>query len=90
MPAEARLDMWVDPHLKAEAERAAALIGSRSLSEFVTQAIREKTATVLRERERMVLADRIFDDFFAACLADEGPNQKLREAAERHDAQGFE
>jgi len=67
MPASARLDMRLQPSLKQDAERAAALIGSRSLTEFVVQATREKTNTILQEKERIILSGRAFDNFITAC-----------------------
>jgi uncharacterized protein (DUF1778 family) len=85
----ARLDMRIDPGLKAEAERAAALSGSRSLTEFVLQAIREKSATVIREHERITLEAEDFEAFFRACSEPVTPGPRLREAAKRHDDGGF-
>jgi uncharacterized protein (DUF1778 family) len=81
--------MRIDPKLKAEAERAAALSGSRSLTEFVLQAIREKSATVIREHDRITLEAADFEAFFAACSASEQPGKRLKEAARRHDEEGY-
>lgn len=90
MPATARLDMRIDPQLRTDVERAAALTGARSLSEFVTQALREKTEQVLQAHERLVLGNQVFDDFFAACMADAEPAEGLRKAARLADKAGFE
>ncbi|MDX8405384.1 MAG: DUF1778 domain-containing protein [Mariprofundus sp.] len=89
MSATARLDMRLQSSLKQEAERAAALVGARSLTEFVVQAIREKTATVLDEKERIVLTGRDFDVFIAACEEATMPCSGLKKAAAKHDEQGF-
>jgi len=89
MTATARLDMRLQPALKLEAERAAALVGARSLTEFVVQAIREKTATVLDEKEKIALSGSAFDAFIAACEQDSAPGTALQKAAARHDEQGF-
>ncbi len=90
MPATARLDMRIDPRLKADLERAASLSGSRSLSEFISQAIREKADKVLQEHERIVLGNQVFDAFLDACLQDSAePSKPLREAAQAHDEAGF-
>jgi len=48
MSASARLDMHLQPSLKQDAERAAALIGVRSLTEFVMQ-LHDTMTRVLRE-----------------------------------------
>jgi len=89
MPATARLDMRLQPSLKQDAERAATLIGARSLTEFVVQAIRDKTALVLDEKEHITLCSRAFDDFMAACEQDVAPDSALKQAAADHDAKGF-
>ena len=89
MSATARLDMRLQPSLKQDAERAATLIGARSLAEFVVQAIRDKTAEVLDEKEHITLSRRAFDDFMAACEQDVVPGSALRQAAADHDAKGF-
>jgi uncharacterized protein (DUF1778 family) len=39
MTATARIEMRVSPDIKVEAERAAALLGMKSLTEFITQAV---------------------------------------------------
>ncbi len=89
MSATARLDMRLQPSLKQDAERAATLAGARSLTEFVVQAIREKTASVLEEKENITLSGRAFDHFMAACELDATPGKTLKRAASDHDAQGF-
>jgi len=89
MSATARLDMRLQPSLKQDAERAAALAGARSLTEFVVQAMREKTATVLDEKEKIVLSNRAFESFIAACEQVSEPGGALKKAAARHDEKGF-
>jgi len=89
MSASSRLDMRLQPSLKQDAERAAALIGARSLTEFVVQAIREKTITVLNEKEKIILVGRAFNDFIATCEQASAPSTTLKNAAARHDDQGF-
>lgn len=89
MVATARLDMRIDPQLREEVERAAALIGARSLSDFVTQALREKTRQVLQSHERLVLNNQVFDDFFTACMEDSEPSEGLLEAARITDELGI-
>jgi len=89
MSATARLDMRLQPSLKRDAERAAALIGARSLTEFVVQAIREKTIAVLEEKEQITLSGKAFDDFMVVCEHDSAPGSALKQAASDHDAKCF-
>lgn len=85
MPATARLDMRIDPQLRADVERAATLMGARSLSEFVTLALREKTQQILESHERLILSNQAFDDFFTACTLDSQPSKSLQDAARETD-----
>ena len=89
MAATARIEMRVTPDVKREAERAAALLGMKSLTEFITQAVHEKAQAVIQSQERITLSNDVFDQFFAACEADAEPSEKLRSIAEKVDRQGF-
>ena len=89
MASTARIEMRVSPDIKLEAERAAALLGMKSLTEFITQAIHEKAQAVIQSQERLTLSNDVFDKFFAACEADVEPSEKLRALAEKVDKQGF-
>lgn len=82
-PAAARLDLRLDPEIKQLASRASALSGSRSLSEFVIQAVREKTARVMEETEVLRLGNAAFDAFWAACETAPAPNKVLKAAQRR-------
>ena len=89
MTATARIEMRVSPDIKVEAERAAALLGMKSLTEFITQAVHEKAQKVIQAQERLTLSNKIFDQFYAACQADTKPSEQLRSLAEKVDKQGF-
>ena len=82
--------MRIDGATKANAEKAAALLGKKNLSEYVTQLIRENAEAVIREHSSMVLDDDVFDRFMAACDAAAAPNEKLRKAVARSKSQDFE
>lgn len=62
------------------AEKAAALKGMKSLTEYVVRLIEEDAEKVIREHESMVVADNVFDGFIAACDKAEKPNRKLQDA----------
>ncbi len=78
--ATSRIDMRIDEVLKSSAEKAAALKGMKSLTEYVVRLIEEDAKKVIREHESMVIADDVFDRFIAACDKAEQPNKKLQDA----------
>ena len=87
--ATARLDMRIDVEDKANAEKAAALLGKKNLTEYVTQLIRQNAEEVIREHETITVKNTVFDRFIAACDAVAAPNKKLRAAATRTKKRGF-
>lgn len=88
--ATARLDMRLDSELKEKAEKASALLGAKSLTEYVVKLLEENSSKVIAEHESMVVEDDIFDQFLAACEKAEAPNDALREAAEFTKAQDIQ
>lgn len=78
--ATARLDLRLNDEIKAKAEKAAALLGLKSLTEYVVHLMDEDASRVIAEHEIMVLEDDIFDRFMSACEKAEKPNKKLRDA----------
>ncbi len=78
--ATSRIDMRIDDTVKAAAEKAAALKGMKSLTEYVVRLIKEDAEQVIREHESITVHDDVFDRFIAACDAAEAPNKKLRDA----------
>ncbi len=78
--ATSRIDMRIDESVKAAAEKAAALEGMKSLTEYVVRLIEKDSQRVIKEHESITLEDDLFDRFIQACEAAQAPNQKLREA----------
>ncbi len=78
--ATTRIDMRVDAALKAAAEKAAALKGMKSLTEYVVRLIEHDAEQVIREHESITVKNDVFDRFIAACDSADAPNKKLREA----------
>lgn len=78
--ATSRIDMRIDETIKAAAEKAAALEGMKSLTEYVVRLIEKDSQRVIKEHEAITLEDDVFDRFIQACEAAQAPNQKLREA----------
>lgn len=83
-----RIDMRIDESVKAAAEKAAALQGMKSLTEYVVRLIEKDAQRVIREHESITLEDNVFDRFMAACAATDAPNRKLRDALKYSDEQG--
>jgi uncharacterized protein (DUF1778 family) len=75
-----RIDMRIDDEIKAAAEKAAALSGTKSLTEYIVRLIEKDARQVIREHESIVVKDDVFDRFMSACEAADAPNQKLRDA----------
>ena len=80
--ATSRIDMRVDETIKAAAEKAAALEGVKSLTEYVVRLIEKDSQRVIKEHESITLKDDVFDRFIRACDAAQAPYQKLRAARE--------
>lgn len=87
--ATSRIDMRIDEAIKAAAEKAAALKGMNSLTEYVVRLIEQDAREVIKEYESITVKDDIFDRFMNACVAAEAPNQKLRDAVEFAKSKGF-
>ena len=87
--ATSRIDMRIDEAIKAAAEKAAALKGMNSLTEYVVRLIEQDAREVIKEYESITVKDDIFDRFMNACAAAEAPNQKLRDAVEFAKSKGF-
>lgn len=88
--ATSRIDMRIDEALKASAEKAAALKGMKSLTDYVVRLIERDAEQVIKEYESVTLKNDVFDRFIAACEAAEAPNQKLRDARDFAARQGIQ
>lgn len=76
----ARLDMRLDLEIKEKAEKASALLGMRSLTEYVVHLMEEDASKVIAQHESMTVSDDVFDRFMHACENAKQPNKTLREA----------
>ncbi len=65
--ATARLDIRLDEEIKAKAEKASALLGLKSLTEYVVRLMDEDATHVIEEHESIMVKDSVFDEFMAAC-----------------------
>lgn len=87
--ATARLDIRLDEDIKAKAEKASALLGLRSLTEYVVRLMDEDATHVIKEHESIVVKESVFDEFMIACDKAKSPNQALLEAAKLADESGI-
>lgn len=75
--ATSRIDMRIDESVKAAAEKAAALEGMKSLTEYVVRLIEKDSRRVIKEHEAITVENDVFDRFMQACDAAKAPNKKL-------------
>ncbi|MGB1310416.1 MAG: DUF1778 domain-containing protein, partial [Leucothrix sp.] len=60
--ATARLDIRLDEEIKAKAEKATALLGLRSLTEYIVRLMEEDANQVIAEHETITLKNDAFDE----------------------------
>lgn len=87
--ATTRLDMRLDENIKAKAERASALLGMKSTTEYVVNLMNENATKVIAQHERMTVKNDIFDRFMNACAEVRKPNQALSDATTFTKEQGI-
>jgi uncharacterized protein (DUF1778 family) len=84
-----RLDIRIDEELKTKAEKASALLGLKSLTEYITRIMDERSSEILSEYEQIPVSPDLFDQFARACDQAEEPNEALRSAAAYAKKRGF-
>jgi uncharacterized protein (DUF1778 family) len=87
--ATTRLDIRLDDTVKSKAEKASALLGLKSLTEYIVRIMDERSSEVLSEHERMTVSDDVFDQFAQACEHADEPNEALRAAVDYSRKRGF-
>lgn len=88
--ATARLDIRLDEEIKVKAEKASALLGLKSLTEYVVRLMDEDASNVIAEHEMMVVEGNVFDQFVEACDKANNPNAALLAAAKFTKESHFE
>ena len=63
--------------IKAKAEKASALLGLKSLSEYIVRLIDDNASHVIAQYESITVEDDIFDRFMSACKEAQKPNKVL-------------
>ena len=88
--ATARLDMRLDKEVKEKAEKASALLGLNSLTEYIVNLIEEDATQVINQYESITVENDIFDRFMIACEEMKTPNTALVDAVSFTKEQGIE
>ncbi len=82
--------MRVDASIKQLAERASAVSGCASLTEFVTRLIRENAPKILESEATIQATNEQFNRFIAVCRDTERkPSDRIVEAAKRLDTEAY-
>ena len=85
-----RIELRVDLETKQIAERASAVLGCSSLTEYITRLIRENSPQIIQQQTEIKLSNQQFDHFIALCEdAALKPSLRLVKAAKRLDKEGF-
>ncbi len=85
----ARIDMRVNQELKAKAEKASALLGLKSITEYIVRLVDDNASKVIAQHESMTVENNIFDRFVDACDKAKNPNKALLDAAAYTKKQGI-
>ncbi len=83
-PSSARFDARLTVEQKEMFERAALLLGYKSLSEFIIQTVHQRAKNVIEENEKILGSQRDAELFFESILNDHSPNEALIAAAEKY------
>ena len=76
----ARLDMRLNKEIKEKAEKASALLGLKSLTEYVVNLINDDATQVIAQYESMTVENDLFDEFMTTCEKIHTPNKALKDA----------
>lgn len=80
-----RLEARVTPEQKALLQRAAALEG-RTVTDFMISSLQDAAQASIRRHEQIVLTTRDSARFVEALMSPAAPNERLRDAAQRHQS----
>jgi uncharacterized protein (DUF1778 family) len=79
--ATARLDIRLDERVKKQAEKASALLGLNSLTEYIVRLMDTDSIRVIKEYDGFTIGNDVFDGFLEACETASEPNECLRKAS---------
>lgn len=85
-----RIDLRVDLETKQIAERAAAVLGCASLTEYITRLIKENSPKIIKKQTEIKLTNQQFDSFIKACEDSSlKPSNEILAAAKLLDTEGL-
>jgi len=85
-----RIDLRVDLETKQIAERAAAVLGCASLTEYITRLIKENSPKIIKKQTEIKLTNQQFDHFIKACEDTQlKPSNEILAAANLLDKEGL-
>lgn len=82
--SKVRFEGQLPPEQKAYFEQAAEIGGFRTLTEFVFSSAQEKADEILERHKALLQTQRDRDIFFSALLNPPQTNEKLKQAALKH------
>lgn len=88
MSAVKRIDIRMDTETRQLAERASAASG-RTITQYLTQLIREDAPKILEEVSNIRLTNEQFDNFMKVCSQEEPVSGKIKRTASKLDNEGF-
>jgi len=81
---KARFDTRLSIEQKELFEKAAALSGYKSLSEFVVRTVQQKAKEIIKENDLIVASRRDSEIFFDSLVNAKAPNDALMRAAKKY------
>jgi uncharacterized protein (DUF1778 family) len=84
LPEKARFDAKIPKAQKEVFEYAARLGGFRTLTDFIINAVQEKANAIIQEHDIILASEKDREIFFNTLANPPGPNENLRDAAERY------
>ncbi|EMR00918.1 type II toxin-antitoxin system TacA family antitoxin [Cesiribacter andamanensis] len=82
--AKARIETRVSQEQKELFEKAAALAGFNTLTDFILSTVKKKAEKIVKKHDNFLASERDREIFFEALLNPPKPNDRLRKAAERY------
>ncbi len=84
-----RMELRLDKELKAKIEKASALTGAKSTTEYVLSVMEKEATKDIARHSRITVENDLFDRFIKACKNAAAPNKALRDAANYTRDQGI-
>jgi len=79
-----RLEVRISESDKKVFEKASRLSGHKTLTGFITYIIKKEAQEIIEEHERILANEQDKETFFNAILANNEPNENLKEAAQKY------